>query len=50
MDFSVFGVGLPEVFAILILLVVVVFLTSKRESLEEMKDSFSNILNIDNIK
>ena len=37
-------------FPLIILLVVLVFLTSKRESLEEMKDSFSNILNIDNIK
>ena len=37
-------------FPLIILLVVVVFLTSKRESLEEMKDSFSNILNIENIK
>ena len=35
---------------LIILLVVLVFLTSKRESLEEMKDSFSNILNIENIK
>ena len=37
-------------FLLIILLVVLVFLTSKRESLEEMKYSFSNILNIDNIK
>ena len=37
-------------FPLIILLVVLVFLTSKRESLEEMKDSFSNILNIENIK
>ena len=37
-------------FPLIILLVVFVFLTSKRESLEEMKDSFSNILNIENIK
>ena len=37
-------------FPLIILLVVLVFLTSKRENLVEMKDSFSNILNIDNIK
>jgi len=37
-------------FLLIILLVALAFLTSKRESLEEMKDSFSNILNIDNIK
>ena len=37
-------------FPLIVLLVVLVFLTSKRESLGEMKESFSNILNIDNIK
>jgi len=37
-------------FPLIILFIVLVFFTSKRESLEEMKDSFSNILNVDNIK
>ena len=37
-------------FPLIVLLVVLVFLTSKRESSGEMKESFSNILNIDNIK